>query len=114
MAYGVAVVLDDATAEAAIAELAEVGDEEGSIAYDPEAEALLAGPAAVGMSGGGVFDVAGRHVGVLVRASTTDALPTQYVRVTRTAFARARLQAQLDALDTATRDDVLEYVEANG
>ena len=112
LAFGVAEVLDDAAAELAIAELADVGDEEGSIPYDAEAEMMWVGPAGPGMSGGGVFDEAGRHVGILVRATTTvDKLGIQYVRATRMAFVRAQVQTQIDALDPPVREAVLEYLE---
>ncbi|NIM45818.1 MAG: hypothetical protein GTN80_08890 [Nitrososphaeria archaeon] len=61
--------LSDTEAEDTIKELSALGDEEGGIAYDPEAEMIIEGHAVVGMSGGGVYDRAGKQVGILVRAS---------------------------------------------
>lgn len=97
-AIGFGAMLTDAEAVQAITLLSTAGDEEGTIAYDPEAELLIAGEGFVGMSGGGVFDGAGRLAGVLVRASTKPG--TKYLRAVRLSFiaasmeqARARLSA---------------------
>jgi hypothetical protein len=85
-------VLDDTQAAAAVEELAAAGDEEGSIAYDPEVEVFIEGEAAEGMSGGGAFDRNGRLVGILVRAGKTP---------TRTFVRAVRLSHLLDELTTA-------------
>ncbi|MFC2027729.1 hypothetical protein ACFLU3_03470 [Chloroflexota bacterium] len=53
LAASIGSVLGDAEAKGAINELAVLGDEEGGIAYDPEAEMIIEGQAMVGMSGGG-------------------------------------------------------------
>lgn len=54
------------SARQAIEELKAAGDEEGGIAYDPEAELIMEGHAVVGMSGSGLFDEEGRQVGVVI------------------------------------------------
>jgi hypothetical protein len=70
-------ILTDAEATAAIGALAAVGDEEGRIAHDHDAEVVIAGEATLGMSGGGVFDEAGRLVATTrvagIRRSATSA-----------------------------------------
>lgn len=101
-AIGFGTVLSDAQAAQAITALSAAGDEEGSVAHDPEAEMVIAGEGFVGMSGGGVFDSTGRLAGVLVRASTSPG--AKYVRAVRLSFisasmgqARARLSAAMSA-----------------
>jgi len=97
-AIGFGAMLSDAQAAQAISLVSAAGDEEGSMAYDPEAEMLIAGEGFVGMSGGGVFDGSGRLAGVLVRASSSPGV--KFVRAVRLSFiaasmgqARARLSA---------------------
>lgn len=98
MAVSLGTVLSDAEAEAAIAALVDAGDEEGSIPYDPEAEMLLRAEAVVGMSGGGVFDVDGRLLGISVRATVEG--PQPYVRAVRASFiATTTAQAVASASD---------------
>lgn len=58
LAYSVGQVLSDARASAASA-----------VPYDAEVEVVIGGPAAIGMSGGGLFDHDGALLGVLVRAT---------------------------------------------
>jgi hypothetical protein len=112
LAFSIGRVLDDTEAEAAVAELAAVGDVEGDIAYDPVAEMILEAGAAVGMSGGAAFDIDSRHVGVLVRASTTTEIDTQYVRATRSTYVVAQLQAAFNDLEPADQEAVAIYLEA--
>jgi hypothetical protein len=107
----VARVLDDAEVETALAALAAAGDEEGGIAYDPEAEMILEGHALVGMSGGGVFDEQGLQVGVMVRASTAE-IGVQYVRAVRMSWVTARLEAAMAAAPPALAAAVAPYLEA--
>ena len=92
LAASVGRVLGDDEVESALASLAAAGDEEGGIAYDPEAEMIVEGHAMVGMSGSGAFDEAGLQVGVLVRASTAE-IGVQYVRIVRMSYVVARIEA---------------------
>jgi hypothetical protein len=108
---GVGQVLDDADARAAIAWLAQVGDVEGEIAYEPAVEMIIAGRASGGMSGGGVFDQAGRLVGVIVRASDPRD-GGQYVRAVRMGFAVDELRDAFDALAPQEQAGVAPYLEA--
>jgi hypothetical protein len=107
--FSIGAVLDDAAAEDAIDELAAAGDEEGSIPYDPEVEVLVAAAAAVGMSGGGLFDEQGQWVGVLVRGSTTDGVGP-YARAVRASYVVARLEAAHDALPDDASDEVAPFL----
>ncbi len=103
-------VLSDPEAGDTIKELAALGDEEGGIAYDPEAEMLIEGHSVVGMSGGGVYDRAGKQVGILVRASN-EYDGKQYVRAVRMTFVVARLLSAYEALSDTERAAVSPYLE---
>jgi hypothetical protein len=79
LAASVGRILSDEEAEDVINELSEIGDEEGGISYDSDAEVIIEGHAVVGMSGGGVYNQDGQQVGVLVRTSSV-VNGRQYVR----------------------------------
>jgi hypothetical protein len=111
LAASIGRVLSDSEAESAIMELAALGDEEGGIAYDPEAEMIIEGHSVVGMSGGGVYDREGRQVGILVRASY-EYDGKQYVRVVRMTFVLARLMSAYEALSDTERTAVSPYLES--
>lgn len=110
LAASIGSVLGDAEAEGAINELAVLGDEEGGIDYDPEAEMIIKGQALVGMSGGGVYDLDGKQVGIMVRASEVHD-GKQYVRAVRMTFVVDKLMSAYDALSDAERDAVNLYLE---
>ena len=111
LAASVGRVLDDDEAEQAIVDLAAAGDVEGDIAYDAEVEMLVEGEALGGMSGSGVFDTAGRLVGVLVRAS--DPLEgTRYIRAVRMTFIASELEGAFADLPPIDQEAVAPYVEA--
>jgi hypothetical protein len=110
LAASVSRVLSDTEAEDAIKELAALGDEEGGIAYDPEVEMIIEAHSVVGMSGGGVYDQAGRQVGILVRASY-EYDGKQYVRVVRMTYLVASLMAAYEALSDTERAIVSPYLE---
>ena len=97
-------------ASRAVAALADLGDPEGSIAYDAEAEMIFEGAAAAGMSGGPVVDEQGRLVGVLVRASD-DHDGVQYVRAVRMSYVASRVAAAFEALPIDAQLLVRVYLE---
>ncbi|UCG54785.1 MAG: hypothetical protein JSV32_00780, partial [Dehalococcoidia bacterium] len=97
LAASIGRVLSDEEAEAAIGELAALGDEEGGIPYDPEVEMIIEGHAALGMSGGGAYDSVGRQVGIIVRASD-EYNGKQFVRAVRMTFAVSSLLSAYKAL----------------
>ena len=103
-------VLSDGQARAALAALKAAGDEEGDVAYDPEAEVLVRGAAAAGMSGGGAFDEKGMMIGVMVRASKAGAGP-HIVRLVRMRFVAAEIEAALARLPHAGRSKVRAFLE---
>jgi len=103
-------VLSDSEAEAAIEELAALGDEEGGIAYVPEVEMIVEGHSVVGMSGGGVFDRAGSLVGIMERASY-EYDGKQYVRVVRMTYVVSSINSAYDALSDSERAIVSPYLE---
>jgi len=110
MAAGIGAVLNDRDARDAVARLADRGDEEGTIPYDPEAELIIRGRAVTGMSGGGVYDGDGRQVGILVRASG-EYDGVQYVRAVRMSYVVRQLETALDSLPPEQRDVFKRYLE---
>ncbi len=110
LAASIGRVLSDTEAEDAIRELAALGDEEGGIAYDPEAEMIIEGHSVAGMSGGGVYDRAGRQVGILVRGSE-EYDGKQYLRAVRMTFVAAELMSAYEALSDTERAAVSPYLE---
>lgn len=89
-----------------------VGDEEGSVPYDSEAEQWVQcrfGCAGVGMSGGGAFDRDGRYVGTLVRASIAE-LDVQYVRFVRASFIATQLDAAIGAASETVRNNARPHL----
>ena len=93
-------VLDDATARD---RLSRAEADEASIPYDPDVELVIAARAVSGMSGGGVFDVNGRYLGVMVRG-TTQAVDGRYLtRVVRVSFIQAQLRSALAEADADLR-----------
>ena len=104
-------VLSDESARGAIADLAALGDPEGSIEYEPEVEMVIEGAAVAGMSGGPVVDQEGRMVGVLVRATETpDGVP--YARAVRMTWIAAELENALESLPTDLQAAVAPYLES--
>jgi hypothetical protein len=103
-------VLTDDEATAAVTTLAELGDPEGTVAYEADVEMILEGSASAGMSGGPVVDNTGRLVGVLVRASDPHD-GVQYVRAVRMTYVASRLAATLASLPTETQAAIRPYLE---
>ena len=110
LAASIGKVLSETEAEEAIRELAALGDEEGGIAYDPEAEMIIEGHSVMGMSGSGIYDRAGRQVGISVRGSY-EYDGKQYVRAVRMTFVVASLMAAYEALSDAEKATVSPYME---
>jgi hypothetical protein len=103
-------VLTDDEAAAAVAALADLGDPEGAVPYEPEVEVMIQGAASAGMSGGPVVDGQGRIVAVIVRASGEHD-NAQYVRAVRMSYIASRLEAAVDALTPQTRSVIVGYLE---
>jgi len=109
LAASVGEVLDETGVQKAMAELRTAGDEEGSLPYDAEVEHIVRGSAVAGMSGGGVFDVEGRLVGVLVRGST-ETEPPGYARFVRLPFIVSTIRAVFDELPGDERASLGRYL----
>jgi hypothetical protein len=90
-------VLDESEVPRALSALRAAGDEEGSVAYDPEAELIASGRAQHGFSGSGAFDQQGNLVGVAVRASQSNRAPN-VVRIVRLRFIVAEIERALSEL----------------
>lgn len=102
-------VLSDAQAEEAIEHLALLGDEEGEIAYDSEAEMLLVAEVLPGMSGSGLFDRDGRLCGILVRGSEADP-KRQIARAVRMSYLVRRMQAAFESLDESEKAEFIPFL----
>lgn len=100
-------VLDDDTARS---RLARADAAEAAIPYDPAVELVIAARAAPGMLGGGVFDEAGRFVGVAVRASTKAVDGAYLVRAVRATYVASKLSAALSAAPVPLRAKVLPFL----
>lgn len=103
-------VLSDAEAVDAVAALHDAGDEEGDIDYDSEAEMFIEGSAAPGMSGGGVFDPDNILVGIIVRVTEAQSLPT-YVRAIRMTHVQSTVQSTFDDLTPEGQAAVGPFLE---
>jgi hypothetical protein len=111
MTASIGTVLSASEIENVLQMLADAGDEEGFIEYDPDVEFIYRGPAAGGMSGGGVFNESAELVGVLVRAS--DPLDgVQYVRAVRMSFLVGELNAEFAALTDEQKDVIGQYLDS--
>lgn len=111
LALSVARVLSRDEIEQAFARLRTEGDEEAELPYDEEAEFFLEGSALNGMSGAGLFDHAGRQIGILVRGSSVQPGALQILRAVRMSFVVARMEAAYAQLDAPTRAAVEPYLE---
>jgi hypothetical protein len=109
MGATVGTVLDDDEARAAIDHLAQLGDEEGGIPYDPQVDLLIEARGLPGMSGSGVFDERGAQVGIAIRASFTES-PPHYLRAVRMSWVVAEMQRLLAALPDETRARVARFL----
>jgi hypothetical protein len=113
-AFAVGQVLSDAAATDAIATLLAAGDEEGSLPYDPDVEALVIGDALSGMSGGGAFLADGTWVGTLVRASEPHPAfgGLRVVRIVRASYLAVEVAAAFRALDAADQTRLAPFLDA--
>jgi hypothetical protein len=100
-------VLDD---DEALRRIARAGAAEAQHAYDPRAELAIEARALPGMAGGGVFDEAGRFVGVVLRASAEAAGGAQLVRAARATSIAARLSEALRAAPVPLRLKIVELL----
>lgn len=83
-------ILSDLEASRIILELQDVGDSEGDIPYKSIVEFLVEAQGLAGMSGGGVFNLNGELIGIMVRASDTEEGP-KIIRVIRITYIRDNL-----------------------
>ena len=95
-------VLDDDEARGRIAR-------GGASEYDARAELAIAARALPGMAGGGVFDEAGRFVGVVLRASAEPAGGEPLVRAARATSIAARLSEALRAAPVPLRLKIVAF-----
>lgn len=111
MTASVGTVLSAGEIDGVLQMLADAGDEEGFIEYESDVEFIYRGPAAGGMSGGGVFNESAELVGVLVRAS--DPLEgVQYVRVVRMSYLVGGLNAEFEALPDDQKAIIGQFLDS--
>lgn len=101
-------VFSDEEAMRSIESLRTIGDAEGEIPYEREAEFLANAGAKVGMSGGGVFNGAGQLVGVIVRGTALDGKPI--IRAVRTTYIRAKINTFYEALPTSEKSKFRQFL----
>jgi hypothetical protein len=111
LVYSVGRVLSTAEADALMLALADVGDEEGMIPFDPEVEFFIEATGHPGMSGGGVYSASGRQAGIMVRATTTPVDGSVYVRAVRMSFVVAELSAAFESATPDTRALTTPFLE---
>ena len=99
-------VLDDDVARGRLAR----DPGEAAVPYDPAVELVIAARAAPGMTGGGVFDEAGRFVGIAVRATTKPIDGVYLVRAVRATYIASKLSAALGAAPVTLRAKVLPFL----
>ncbi len=99
-------VMTEAEIAKALAELRNVGDEEGGLSYDADAEMILEGRALPGMSGSGAFDREGRLAGLLVRGSTEEEASLFIVRTVRTPYIAGCIREAFEALDETQQEKI--------
>lgn len=90
--------------------LARAGPAEAGRGYDPRAELAIAARAAPGMLGGGVFDEAGRFVGVVASAPAAPIDGVHLVRAVRATSIAARLSAALQSAPVPLRLKVVAFL----
>ncbi|MDP3468834.1 MAG: serine protease [Daejeonella sp.] len=101
-------VCTDKEAESIIESLRLKNDAEGQIPYDSKVEFIAKIHAVAGMSGGGVFNVDGQLLGVMVRATQLNGEPI--LRVVRMKFIRQKINAFYNTLSTSDKNKFRPFI----
>ena len=101
-------VYSDIEAESIIESLKLKNDTEGQIPYDSKVEFLAKIHAVAGMSGGGVFNVDGQLLGVMVRATELDGEPV--LRVVRIKFIKQKMNTFYNTLSVADKNKFRPFI----
>lgn len=107
VAYGK--ILSDTEAIAVIQQLKTAGDAEGDIAYDASAEFFVEAQAIPGMSGGGVFNLEGQLLGIMVRASDKEKAK-KIIRVVKTGYIKTKMVAFYNSLSETNKHKIRPFI----
>lgn len=84
------------------------GDVEGEIPYNPEVEFLANIDAIAGMSGGGVFNVDGQLLGIMVRATKLNDKPV--LRVVRITYIKQKMNTFYNTLSLSDKNKIRPFI----
>jgi hypothetical protein len=101
-------VYSDLEAENSIQSLKQIGNVEGEIPYNPQAEFLANTDAIAGMSGGGVFNAEGQLLGIMVRATKLNGKPV--LRVVRITYIKQKMNAFYNALNVTNKNKIRPFI----
>lgn len=101
-------VCTDKEAESIIESLRLKNDAEGQIPYDSRIEFIAKIHAVAGMSGGGVFNVDGQLLGVMVRATDLNGEPI--LRVVRMKFIKQKINAFFNTLSASEKNKIRPFI----
>lgn len=101
-------VFSDKEAESVIESLRLKNDAEGLIPYDSKVEFIAKIHAVAGMSGGGVFNVDGRLLGVMVRATELNGEPI--LRVVRMKFIKQKINSFYNTLSASDKNKFRPFI----
>ncbi len=103
-------ILSDIEAAATVTELKAVGDPEGDIPYNLNAEFFIDAQAISGMSGGGVFNSDGQLLGIMVRASDHDKAP-KIIRVVRISYIKSKINTFYSSLSNKDKSKIEPFIK---
>ena len=101
-------ILTDKEAISTIIELKALGDSVGEIAYNSNAEFFIDAQAIEGMSGGGVFNMNGQLIGIMVSASVNDKSP-KIIRVVKISYIKSKIISFYHSLSNANRNKIKPF-----
>lgn len=101
-------IFSDTIAENMIQALKQNGDAEGDIPYNPEVEFLAGVNAVAGLSGGGVFNINGQLLGIMVRATKLNGKPV--LRVVRITYIKQKINAFYNALPDFQKNKIRPFI----
>ena len=102
-------ILTDKEAISTIIELKALGDSVGEIAYNSNAEFFIAAQAIEGMNGGGVFNMNGQLIGIIVKATVNEKSP-KIIRVVKVSYIKSKIISFYKSLSIANRNKIKPFL----
>ncbi|MEN7550526.1 trypsin-like peptidase domain-containing protein [Rapidithrix thailandica] len=102
-------ILSDEEAAVKITELQAAGDIEGDIPYNPHVEFFLDAQGVAGMSGGGVFNLEGQLLGIMVRASDAEKAP-KIIRVVKVTYIKSKMLGYYNGLSQTGQEKLRPFI----